>query len=243
MLENQLATFLKIAVNSLNKHLSQLQFQQLTNIASKNIDIAEIYTSDQAKVFHTPLIFLAMSSHSSCMAAYITSLIGHPSATTSISRTALEAALYSYGISQDPDLLKKWQYPPKDRKNRINASACLRRLKDNHPGEFDEVDKLYKDLIEIGGHPTRSALFRTSNADEHQFEDGHLYNSPPEFTVDVILEPCTKSITQLVIATATHAYAWHICALADNKHPKASEIIAKSKQIQNELLTFLHENQ
>lgn len=241
--DNQLKRFLKTAVNSLNKHIANTQIQQLVEIASKNIDIADIYTSDQAATLQTPLIFLAMSSHSTCMAAYVTALIGHPSATTSINRTGLEAALFAYGISHDSELLEKWRNPPMDRRNRINASACLRRLKNDHPGQFDEVDNLYKDLISTGGHPTKSSLLRSSNADQHLFEDGHVYTTPPEFTVDVILNPCTKTITQLIIAIATHAYSLHISALADHKHPKSAEIIAKSIEVQKQILNFLRVNQ
>lgn len=243
MSENQLMTFLKKAVISLNKYVSHPQFKQLIEIASINFDIADIYTSEHAEKINTPILFLAMSSHSSCLAAYVMALIGHPSATTSVSRTALEAALYAYGISRDPVLLEKWKNPPRNRRGLINASGCINLLKNSHPQLVCEVDNLYRDLISMGAHPNRSSLFRTSNVDKHLFEDDHVYSDAPLFAVDVIMEPGSKSIVQLTIAITVHAYALHICALADEKHPKASEIITKSKHVQQQLMNFLKANQ
>ncbi|MGG4603976.1 hypothetical protein ACLPHM_04180 [Paenalcaligenes sp. Me131] len=242
MADNKLMSFLRTAVQSLNQHASHHQFQDLMEIASQNIDIADIYTSSHAKELHTPVILLALSSHSICMAAYITALTGHPSATTPISRTALEAALYAYGISKDPELLEKWRNPPENRRNKINAAVCLRLLKANHPGRFDQAALLYEDCISAGAHPTLSSLFRTSNVRDHLHDDNHIYTSGAKFEVDVISEPSGRSITQLVFATSIHAYCLVIIALADSHHPRSLEIATKAEGVLSTLMGYLRSN-
>lgn len=242
MSDNQLMNFLRTAVRSLNEHVSHPQVQYLMGLASQNFEISDIYLSTHSKVLHTPVIYLAMSSHSTCLGAYITAFTGHVNATTSISRTALEAALYAYGISKNNDLLEKWRNPPQDRRNRINAAVCLRLLKANHPGEFDEAALLYEDCIASGAHPTRSSLFQTSNVHEHLFRDNHTYTGPVEFTVDAILEPCKKSIKQLVFAIAIHAYCLKIVAVADTNHPRSSEIVRKADELLLALTDYLQSN-